>query len=80
MYCADILKRKRGLSWSNTGKEIPMQTEKILYSRREAAQLLGICTLTVDKLVQRGELTPKRIGDRVMFSKKELARFAGVTA
>jgi excisionase family DNA binding protein len=55
-------------------------TEKILYSRREAAAALGVCTLTVDHLVQRGELTPRKIGSRVMFSSAELLRFAGVTA
>lgn len=53
---------------------------KILYSRREAAQMLGVCTLTIDKLVQRGELQPKRVGDRPMFSRVELERFAGVRA
>jgi excisionase family DNA binding protein len=55
-------------------------TEKILYSRREAAAALGVCTLTIDHLVKRGELTPRKIGSRVMFSSAELLRFAGVTA
>lgn len=55
-----------------------MQTEKILYSRKEAAAALGVCTLTVDKLVQRGELKPRRVGDRVLFTITELQRFAGV--
>jgi hypothetical protein len=54
-------------------------TEKILYSRREAAAL-GVCTLTIDHLVQRGELTPRKIGSRVLFSSAELLRLAGVTA
>lgn len=55
-------------------------TEKILYSRREAAAALGVCTLTLDKLVQRGELVPKRVGSRVLFTFAELERFASVTA
>ena len=55
-----------------------MNTEKLLYSRKEAAAALGVCVLTVDHLVQRGELTPRYIGSRVMFSTQELLRFAGV--
>lgn len=51
-------------------------TDKILYSRREAAAALGVCVLTVDKLVRCGELKPRRIGDRVMFTYEELQRFA----
>lgn len=56
------------------------KVEKLLYSRREAAQLLGVCILTIDHLVQRGELHPRRIGSRVMFSRTELERYAGVSA
>lgn len=54
------------------------KTEKLLYSRAEAAKLLGVCSVTVWKLVQRGELQPRYVGDRPMFSLTELQRFAGV--
>jgi excisionase family DNA binding protein len=57
-----------------------MKNEKLLYSRKEAAQALGVCALTVDNLVKRGELKPRYVGDRPMFSRTELARFAEVTA
>jgi len=57
-----------------------MKTNKLLYSRREAAQLLGICLPSLDSLVKRGELKPRYVGCRVMFSSAELLRFAGVTA
>ena len=57
-----------------------MTTDKLLYSRKEAAAALGVCVLTVDNLVKRGELKPRRVGDRVMFSGAELLRFAGMTA
>jgi excisionase family DNA binding protein len=56
-----------------------MKNDKLLYSRKEAAATLGVCTVTLDSLVRRGELKPTRIGDRVMFSRTELARFAGET-
>jgi excisionase family DNA binding protein len=56
-----------------------MKTEKLLYSRKEAAQVLGVSTVTLWKLVRRGELKPMHIGDRPMFSRVELERFAGVT-
>jgi excisionase family DNA binding protein len=57
---------------------MPTKIEKLLYSRREAAAALGCCLLTIDHLVQRGKLSPVRVGIRVMFSSQELLRFAGV--
>jgi excisionase family DNA binding protein len=57
-----------------------MNTDKLLYSRKEAAAALGVSTVTLWRMVQRGELKPRHIGDRPMFSRTELARFAGVTA
>jgi excisionase family DNA binding protein len=48
----------------------------LLYSRIEAAKLLGISFVTLDRLTLRGEIQPRRIGSRVMFSRTELARFA----
>jgi excisionase family DNA binding protein len=57
-----------------------MKTDKLLYSRKEAAQLLGISSVTLWRMVRRGELKPRHIGDRPMFSRTELARFAGATA
>jgi hypothetical protein len=53
-----------------------MKTEKLLYSRIEAAKVLGICPATLSKLVQSGELQPRYVGDRPMFSLSELQRFA----
>jgi len=54
------------------------KNEKLLYSRAEAAQLLGVSTVTLWSLVKAKKLKPKRIGDRPMFSRSELARFAGI--
>ena len=60
-------------------------SEKILLSRHEAAQLLGISWRTLDELVKRGEIHIRRVGGpirgRVLFSRSELQRFAdGVTS
>ena len=54
-------------------------SEKILLSRREAAQLLSISWRMLDELVRRGEIRSRRIGSphrgRVLFSRAELQRF-----
>ena len=59
----------------------PIPTEhKILLSRQEAAQLLGISWRMLDELVKRGEIRIRRVGGpirgRVLFSRLELQRFA----
>jgi excisionase family DNA binding protein len=55
-------------------------SEKILLSRHEAAQLLGISSRMLDEIVRRGEIRIRRIGSpirgRVLFSRAELQRFA----
>ena len=51
-------------------------SEKLLLSRHEAAQLLGISWRTLDELVKRGEIRIRRVGGRirgrVLFSRSEL--------
>jgi len=49
--------------------------DKLLLSRVEASELLGVCPTMVWKLVKNGELTPTKIGSRVLFSRHELERF-----
>jgi excisionase family DNA binding protein len=55
-------------------------SDKILLSRHEAAQLLGISWRMLDELVRRGEIRSRRVGGpirgRVLFSRSELLRFA----
>jgi len=55
-------------------------SEKLLLSRHEAAQLLGISWRMLDELVRRGEIRMRRVGGpirgRVLFSRRELQRFA----
>jgi excisionase family DNA binding protein len=52
-----------------------MTLKKLLYSRTEAAQKLGISTVTLDRLVKHGNLLPNRIGRRVTFSPWQLETF-----
>ena len=52
------------------------QLHKILLSRREAAALLSISLRTLDALVLRKELVPRRIGRRSLFQRQALERFA----
>jgi excisionase family DNA binding protein len=49
----------------------------LFYSRKEVAAMLGVCLPTLDAMVQRGELQPRHVGSRVLFSRAVLARFAG---
>ena len=56
------------------------KSEKLLYSRAEAAQLLGIHPRTLDRLIAERRLKAIVIGDRPMVSRSALERFAGVTA
>ena len=55
-------------------------TEKLLYSRKEAAELLGVSLVTLWQLTRAGELTPRYVGNRPLYSRTTLAKFAGVTA
>lgn len=55
-------------------------TTPLLVSRKEAAEMLGVCTRTVFNLNKSGELPVKRVGKRVLIARVELERFAGVPA
>ena len=48
---------------------------KLLYSKKEAADLLGISLRTVDNLIGRKELAVRRVGRRVLVPFTELERF-----
>jgi len=54
--------------------------EPLLYDRSQAAQLLNISVTLLDRLVVRQELKPTRAGDRILFCRAELERFASATA
>ena len=50
--------------------------QKILYSRREAAQIISLSLRSIDYLIENGELLARRVGRRVLIERAELERFA----
>lgn len=54
----------------------PVNSEKVLYSRREAANLLSISTRTLDRLIGAKALTTRRLGSRVMVPHAELMKLS----
>lgn len=53
---------------------------RLLYSRREACALLGISLSTLVRLIESKQLRPKYVGDRPLFPRTQLEKFAGVRA
>jgi excisionase family DNA binding protein len=51
------------------------ECSKLLFSRKEASQLLGLSVRTVDYLIASGALKPKRLGRKILIPKRELIRF-----
>lgn len=49
---------------------------RLLYSKREAAILLGISERSLDHLINSHQLRPRRIGKRVLLPYKCLVKFA----
>lgn len=49
---------------------------KILVTRSEAAILLSVSLRTLDHLVAAGELSPRHIGKRVLFARRDLEVFS----
>ncbi len=64
---------------STVAVQIPTES-KILYSRDEAARLLGISVAMLDNLVRAGAIRIRRVGGpvrgRVLFSRIDLLKFA----
>jgi excisionase family DNA binding protein len=52
---------------------------RLLASRQEAAEALGVSVRTIDALAERGELRAISIGARKLFAWAELRRIAGST-
>lgn len=48
----------------------------LLVSKRSAAATLGISVRTLENLVAVREISPRRIGKRVLFEAREIERFA----
>lgn len=52
------------------------QFGKLLFNRKEAAALLSMSTVTLDRLVEQGLIRPNRATRRPLFTVSELTRFA----
>ncbi len=49
--------------------------QPLAYSIRDTAQKLSVSPQSVRKLIERGELQPRRVGVRVLIPRAELERF-----
>jgi excisionase family DNA binding protein len=52
-------------------------TDKLLYSRKEAAFLLSVSVRTLDLWIASGKLRTRWLGGRKLIEKAELLRFSG---
>ena len=50
--------------------------QKVLYTRAEAAEMLSICTSTLDVAIGRGMLKSIRKGRRILVHRDEIERWA----
>jgi excisionase family DNA binding protein len=53
-----------------------MNSDRILYSRKEAAQQLSISISTLEQLIAQGELQVRRLGKRILVPRTELERLS----
>jgi excisionase family DNA binding protein len=67
----------------NKTKERPMPTnagvpttERAVLTVKESADFLRVSEWLVWKLIREGKITPTRIGDRVLFARTYLERYA----
>jgi excisionase family DNA binding protein len=51
-------------------------TERLLYSRKQAAEELSLSVSTIDQLIRGKLLAFRRQGRRVLFTRAEIERFA----
>lgn len=55
---------------------VAIVTERILYTRQDAAKLLSISLATLDRLIGTKKLPARRIGRKVMLQHVELMKFS----
>lgn len=51
--------------------------DRLLYSRRDAAQMLNICLRSLDSAIKRGDIVTRRLGRRVLIPWQEIDRLVG---
>lgn len=49
--------------------------KKMLLSKKETAQEVGVSEATIDRLRQNGQISSKKVLGQIMFSIDEIARF-----
>lgn len=54
--------------------------ERLAYTRAEVAKILGLSTISIDRLTKRGLLNPSRATRRPLYTKVELQRFLKETS
>ena len=52
------------------------QVQKLLYTRRDAAQALSLSVRSIDYLICTGRLPTRRIGGRILIHVTDVRRFA----
>ncbi len=53
----------------------PASLRRLAFTRVEAAKMLGIAPITIDRLTKRGLLKPSRATRRPLYPESELLRF-----
>jgi excisionase family DNA binding protein len=53
-----------------------LPSEKLLFSRSEAAEMLSLSLSTLCVVINRGMIRVRRIGRRVMIEKREIEKFS----
>jgi excisionase family DNA binding protein len=69
------VKLKRKKERPMPSNEVPT-TERAVLNVRESAEFLRVSEWLVWKLIREGKITPTRIGDRVLFARTYLQRYA----
>jgi predicted site-specific integrase-resolvase len=65
------------MSISNMNANSNQTANQLLYSRRDAAKILGgVSDTTIDSWIRSGHLKPTRVVGRVFIHQEELARIA----
>mgnify|MGYP002004351096 CR=1 FL=1 len=61
-------------------KILELSPNRLAYSRSEAAEIIGVSTITIDRLTKRGLLNPSRATRRPLYPRWELERFLRETS
>jgi hypothetical protein len=60
----------------STGGHMDHTVDKLLYSRRDAAEALSLSIRSVDYLITTRRLSTRRIGSKILIPARDIQRFA----